>query len=87
MNAVRNFDTLIIRKLALIHATLNDHWKASLYFGDAKVLMETKNLLNADYAFHSPIAYVCYFHILPDQHNLVQASGLWCESLYLGSNV
>lgn len=45
MNAVRNFDTLIIRKLALIHATLNDHWKASLYFGDAKVLMEVKNLL------------------------------------------
>lgn len=72
-------------KLSPNHAILNDHWKASLYFGDTEILMAAKSLLNADYAFRSPVASVSYFHILLDQHNLVQANGLWSESLFLGS--
>jgi hypothetical protein len=72
-------------KLSPNHAILNDHWKASLYFGDTEVLMAAKGLLNTDYAFRSPVPSVTYFHILLDQHNLLQANGLWSESLYLGS--
>ena len=72
-------------KLSPNHAILNNHWKASLYFGDAEVLTTSKSLLNADYAFRTRVASVSYFHILLDQHNLVQANGLWSESLYLGS--
>jgi hypothetical protein len=67
------------------HAILNDHWKTSLYFGDTEVLTAAKSLLNADYAFRSSVVSVSYFHMLLDQHSLVQANGLWSESLYLGS--
>lgn len=72
-------------KLSPNHAILNNHWKTSLFFGDTEVLTTAKSLLNADYAFRSTVASVSYFHILLDHHNLVQANGLWSESLYLGS--
>ncbi|WP_299024266.1 Hint domain-containing protein [uncultured Sulfitobacter sp.] len=72
-------------KVSPNHAILNTHWKASLFFGDAEVLTTAKSLLNADYAYRSTVASVSYFHILLDRHNLVQANGLWAESLYLGS--
>lgn len=67
------------------HAVLNDHWKASLFFGDSEVLTAAKTLLNTDYAFKQSMPSVSYFHILLDQHSLVSSNGLWSESLYLGS--
>lgn len=72
-------------KLSPNHAILNDHWKASLYCGEAEVLTTAKSLLNADYAFRSADTSVTYFHILLDRHNLIHANGLWSESLFLGS--
>lgn len=72
-------------KLSQNHAVLNDHWKAALYFGEKEILTPAKSLLTADYAFISADRSVTYFHILLEQHNLVQANGLWSETLYLGS--
>ncbi len=67
------------------HAVLNDHWKTSLYFGDAEVLVAAKSFLASDRAVTSPCAKVHYFHVLLDQHSLIQANGLWSESLFLGT--
>ena len=67
------------------HAVLNDHWKAALYFGEEEVLSPAKSLLGTDYAYRSRAGSVTYYHILLDQYSLVQADGLWAESLYLGS--
>lgn len=72
-------------KLSPNHAVLNDHWKASIYFGDDEVLTSAKCLLVADYAFRDTADCVTYYHILLEQHSLVQANGMWSESLYLGS--
>ena len=67
------------------HAVLNDHWRASLYFGEQEVLTPAKSLLHADRVFRNNDDRVSYFHILLDRHSLVLANGLWSESLYLGS--
>lgn len=72
-------------KLSANHAVLADDWKASLYFGEDEVLTPAKSLLNADYAFRASQPTVSYFHILLDRHSLVRANGMWCESLFLGS--
>lgn len=72
-------------KLSDNHAILADHWKAALYFGAQEVLTPAKSLLNAEYAFRASQPEVSYFHILLDRHSLVRANGMWCESLFLGS--
>ncbi|WP_298857099.1 Hint domain-containing protein [uncultured Sulfitobacter sp.] len=72
-------------RLSPNHAVLNDHWKAPIYFGDREVLTAAKGLLNADYAYRSSVPSVTYYHILLDCHSLIQANGMWSESLYLGA--
>ncbi|MEM1238022.1 MAG: Hint domain-containing protein [Pseudomonadota bacterium] len=67
------------------HSVLADHWKTSLYFADDEVLVRAKALLNGDFAFTASLPTVTYFHVLLDQHSLVRANGMWCESLFLGS--
>lgn len=67
------------------HAILNDHWKASLFFGEDEILTPAKSLLSGDYAFRAAADTVSYYHVLLDQHDLIQANGLWSESLFLGS--
>ena len=66
------------------HAVLLEDWRASIYFGEDEVLTAAKSLLNADFAHRARRREVTYFHILLDQHSLVQANGMWAESLYLG---
>ncbi len=67
------------------HAILTDHWKTSLFFGEDEVLTAAKAFLNSDFAFSSRHSQVTYFHVLLDRHSLVQANGMWAESLFLGT--
>lgn len=72
-------------RLSPNHAVLNDHWNAQIYFGAKEVLTPAKSLLHADFAFRGAERSVTYFHILLDEHGLLLANGMWCESLFLGS--
>jgi len=66
------------------HALLIDHWRTSLYFGDDEVLTPAKALLGDGSVRISPRPDVSYHHLLLDEHSLINAEGLWSESLYLG---
>ncbi len=66
------------------HAVLQDHWKAALHFGQREVLTVAKSLVVSDVAVWRNVASVTYFHILLESHSLIQANGMWSESLFLG---
>ncbi len=77
---IPSYDT----KLSPNHAVMNDHWKSTLYFGEAEVLTQAKSLLNSDFAHSNADKSVEYFHILLDTHALIIANNMWSESLFLG---
>ncbi|NRB04565.1 MAG: Hint domain-containing protein, partial [Rhodobacteraceae bacterium] len=60
---------------------------AELLFGEASVLVKIKDLINdatvrPDTSFDT----VTYFHILFDQHEVITANGVACESYFPGAN-
>ena len=71
-------------KLSPNHAVLNDHWKNTLYFGEAEVLTQAKSLLNSDLAHRNSDESVEYYHILLGTHALIATDNMWSESLFLG---
>ncbi|WGI20464.1 Hint domain-containing protein [Amylibacter sp. IMCC11727] len=71
-------------KLSPNHAILNDSWKNTLYFAQDEVLALAKSFIGSDFVYQSTDRAVTYFHILLDQHALIQSNGMWAESLYLG---
>ncbi|MBW4707946.1 Hint domain-containing protein [Roseobacter sp. YSTF-M11] len=66
------------------HALLVEDWRAELLYGMPDVLVRAVDLLTHDGIYRRPGGMVTYCHILFDAHHLVQASGLWSESLYPG---
>jgi hypothetical protein len=66
------------------HAILLSDWRAELFYGTGEVLVRAIDLLGTDGVYRRPGGVVTYCHILFDAHQLVQASGLWSESLYPG---
>ena len=66
------------------HAILLDDWRAELLFGAPEVLVRAVDLLGHDGVYRRTGGYVTYCHILFDRHEIVQASGIWSESLYPG---
>lgn len=58
---------------------------AELYFGTRDVLVPARFLVNGqDVHIDEDVSNVVYIHILFDKHELVNVSGLWSESLFLG---
>jgi hypothetical protein len=66
------------------HAVLLDDWRAEMFFGAPEVLVRAVDLLNHDGVYRKPGGLITYCHILFDRHQLVQAAGVWSESLYPG---
>ncbi|WP_299782957.1 Hint domain-containing protein [uncultured Roseobacter sp.] len=66
------------------HALLLEDWRAELLYGAPDVLVRAVDLLGHEGVYRRPGGIVTYCHILFDAHHLVQASGLWSESLYPG---
>lgn len=66
------------------HAILLKDWRAELLYGQDEVLVRAVDLLNMDGVYRRPGGRVTYCHVLLDEHHLVQAHGLWSETLYPG---
>ena len=67
------------------HAILLSDWRAELLYGQDEVLVRAKDLLNMDGVYRKTGALITYCHILMDHHHVVQAHGIWSETLYPGS--
>ena len=67
------------------HAILLSDWRAELLFGQDEVLVRAVDLVGMDGVYRKPGGVVTYCHILLDRHQVVQAHGIWSETLYPGS--
>ncbi len=66
------------------HAVLVQDWRAELLYGTGEVLVRAVDLLSHDGVYRRTGGLVRYHHLLFDSHHLVQAEGIWAESLYPG---
>lgn len=66
------------------HAVLITGWRAELFYGEDEVLVRAVDLLGHDGVYRRPGGIVNYWHVLFDAHQVVNASGIWSESLYPG---
>lgn len=76
------------RPLALspLHRVLISGWKVELLFGDSEVLSAAVHLVNGTTIARFQQAWVEYFHILFDEHQVIYAEGAPCESLFAGDH-
>ena len=79
--ALGNHDALTVSPQ---HRILIDDWRAQMYFGDSEVLCAAHMLVNDDTVRHAPCAQVTYVHFMFDDHEIVMANGLACESFLFG---
>ena len=80
--AVGNNTTLF---LSQNHRVLLRSEKAELYFGSSEVLVPAKVLVNGRGIHIAPQRKITYVHFLLENHEIVLADGMWCESLYPGA--
>lgn len=66
------------------HSLLVDHYLCDLFFADQQVLVPAKHLVGMDGVSVAHRSGFGYFHILLDDHELIQANGTWAESLFFG---
>lgn len=67
------------------HRVLVTGWKAELFFGETEILVPVKTLVDgAAIIQETAPADTSYFHLLLESHQIVYASGLLSESLFLG---
>ena len=77
-----NTDDLVVSPQ---HAVLLNDWRAELLFGQDEVLVRAADLLGMDGVYRKTGGMITYCHILLGSHQLVQAHGLWSETLYPGA--
>ena len=66
------------------HRVLLRSEKAELYFETSEVLVPAKVLINGRGIHIAPRGRITYVHFLLENHEIVLADGVWCESLYPG---
>jgi len=66
------------------HRMLIDDWRAQVYLGENEVLCAAHMLVNGDTIRYAPCAKVTYVHFMFDDHEIVTANGLSCESFLAG---
>lgn len=59
---------------------LTGNWVQGL-FGEDEVFAEARYLAKPDFR-HAPWGKFQYWHLLLDQHEVIQANGIWCESFF-----
>ncbi|MEL7163850.1 MAG: Hint domain-containing protein [Pseudomonadota bacterium] len=67
------------------HAILLSDWRAELFYGQDAVLVRAVDLLNMDGVFRATGGLITYCHVLMDTHEVVEAHGIWSETLYPGT--
>ena len=68
------------------HRMLIQGYRAELLFGEREVLVAAKHLVNDSTVRQVEEGPVTYHHILFDDHEVVQANGVWSESYQPGSH-
>ena len=71
-------------RLSQQHLVEVTHQAAALYFGDKSVLVPAKALLGGGVRIDYDCESVTYYQILCEEHAIVWANGLSCETLRLG---
>lgn len=71
-------------RLSQQHRVLINSAQAELLFGFPEVFVPAKALINRQNICLSPCREIEYVHLLMDQHEVLNAAGLPCESLLLG---
>jgi len=83
-NALGEHDELTLSQQ---HRVLIDDWRAEVLFGEDSVLVAAKHLLNdSTITVDQDVDEVEYFHILFDDHEVIQANGMWSESFQPGKH-
>lgn len=77
-------DNEVPLELSPQHRVLIAGYRAQLYCGEPEILAPAKTLVNGDTIHVRTGGTVEYFHLLFDNHEIVFANGVPCESLYLG---
>lgn len=79
--AVGNEATL---RLSPQHRVLVRCWRAQAWFGDEELLVPAKAFLGQPGVRRAPVPEITYVHLLFDDHEVLSAEGVGCESLLLG---
>ncbi len=72
-------------KLSASHRLAIGGWEAELLFGTETLLMRANHLLGHGATRVNPHRDLTYYHLLLDEHTLVLANGLACETFQLGA--
>lgn len=72
-------------KLSASHRLAIGGWETELLFGSETVLLRANHLRGNGAARVNPNRGIEYFHLLLDEHTLILANGLACESFQLGA--
>ena len=67
------------------HRMLVADWRSAVYFGEDKVFVAAKHLVNDRTIVREPCDEVTYVHMSFDDHEVVFAEGIPTESLHLGA--
>ncbi len=62
------------------HRILLSGWHCELQFGHSEMLAAAKHLVDGQSITIGPVAEIEYFHILFDEHEIIWAEGMLCES-------
>ncbi|MEO0390955.1 MAG: Hint domain-containing protein [Pseudomonadota bacterium] len=74
-------------ELSGAHRVLLDHKGVSKRFDVPEILFPAKGLIDGTVVQKRPTGELRYFHILLEGHEILQANGVWCESLLLGDHL
>lgn len=77
--AIGNLDPFVVSQQ---HRILVTDWRAQLFAGEDEVFVAAKHLVNGRDVTLCYGGSVTYVHILFDRHEVVNAGGVWSESLY-----
>lgn len=72
--------------LSPMHRVLTSGTQINLLFAENEALAAAKFFLHLDGISQTNPRHVRYYHLLFDDHEVVQSAGVWTESLFVGQN-
>lgn len=66
------------------HRVKVSDWRTEFLFGEPSILLAVKHLVDGHTVVQRNVAEVSYYHILLDQHEMLNSNGLVSESLHPG---
>lgn len=84
VGALRNLRPLTVSPQ---HKVMLTGWQVELAFGKSEVLVAARQLVNGKSIQRVAMRQVYYHHIMFDQHEIILADGVPCESFYPGPQI